>query len=300
MNVDFELYKVFYYVAKNLSFSEAANFLFISQSAVSQAIKLLEEKLQTKLFFRNTKQVKLTREGETLFQYVEQAFNLIKSGERSLKELNYLTKGEVKIGASDTICKHHLLPYFKKFNQLYPQIKIQITNRTSLNCIELLKKGNIDMAVINLPQKENYKHLTVEKLKTVQDVFVAGKNYQHLKNRTVSLKELITYPILVLEKNSVTREFFDNLLEKNGLKITPEIELGSVDLLIDLTKIGLGISFVIKEYVEKELANQELFIINLKEKIPPRYLGIVTNNHLPLPLAAQKFVELMHDKSSNF
>ena len=111
MDINFELYKVFYYVAKHLSFSAAAKDLYISQSAVSQAIKLLEEKLKDKLFVRSTKQVHLSPAGALLFTHVEQAFLFLKLGERNVNELHSLEQGELRIGASDTICKHYLLPY---------------------------------------------------------------------------------------------------------------------------------------------------------------------------------------------
>ena len=292
MDIRFELYKVFYHVAKNLSFTEAASKLFISQSAVSQSIRALEEEMNCKLFNRHTKQVKLTQEGEILFKHVEQAFNFIKAGERSIQEVHSLKQGEVRIGASDTICKYYLLPYLKKFNQLYPRIKIHVTNRTSPVCIELLNKGFVDLSVINVPET-TFKNMTIKKIKTLQDVFIAGKNYSHLLDKQFFLKDLEEYPLLLLEKNTVTRDFFDAWAKEKGVNITPEIELGSVDLLIELAKIGLGISFVSQEYIWRELKDQEVFILNVKEEIPKRSLGIITHNNIPLPAAARKFVELL-------
>lgn len=293
MDISFELYKVFYYVAKNLSFSEASARLFISQSAVSQAIKQLEKKMDCRLFIRNTKQVKLTQEGEILFRHVEQAFNFIKAGERGISDVHSLKHGDVRIGASDTICKYYLMPYLKEFNRLYPQIKLRVTNRTSPVCMELLKKGSVDVSIVNIPAGGADKNLQVKKVRTIQDVFVAGNSFAHLKDRPVALKELERYPLLMLEKNTTTRVFIDALLEKKGVHITPEIELGSVDLLIELAKIGLGISFVVKDYVEKELAGKDLFILNINEEIPKRHLGIMTNKNVPVPVAAQKFIELL-------
>ncbi|WP_227764783.1 LysR family transcriptional regulator [Zhaonella formicivorans] len=296
MSINFELYKVFYYVAKHLSFSEASNQLYISQSAVSQAIKSLEENLGCKLFMRHTKQVKLTQEGEILFKHVEQAFNFLKAGERSISEVHSLQRGEVKIGASDTICKYFLLPSFKKFNELYPNITIRVTNRTSPACLELLQKGLVDVSIINLPEKETYRNISFTKIKAIHDVFIAGKKFEYLKHKTLSLKDLEKYPLLMLEKHSVTRTFFDNFLRKNNVFITPEIELGSVDLLIEMAKIGLGIAFVSKEYIARELQKEEVFILNLKEEVPERYLGIAANASIPLPAAAQKFAELLGHK----
>lgn len=293
MDINFELYKVFYYVAKDLSFSSASHNLFISQSAVSQSIKTLEEKLDCKLFFRSTKQVKLTPEGALLFQHIEQAFNFIKTGERALQEVHSLKKGEIRIGASDTICKHYLLPYFKAFNELYPSIKIQVTNRTSPRCMELLHKGSLDLIVVNIPQNLDLKNFQIRKVKDIQDVIIAGEAFQHLTTEALSLDALATYPILMLEKQSTTRRFLDDYFKEKNVSITPEIELGSVDLLVELTKIGLGLSFVVKEYIEDSLATGEVFILKLQEEIPTRQVGVLTHSNLPLSLAAEKFIELL-------
>jgi len=297
MDINFELYKVFYYVAKSLSFSEASEELFITQSAVSQSIKLLEEKLKCKLFFRNTKRVKLTREGTILYGHIEQAFNYIKSGERTLEEMNSLGQGEIRIGASDTICKYYLMPYIKSFNHTYPNIKIHLTNRTSPKCIELLKKGSVDLSVINIPEKCSYSKILVKNTKSIKDVFIANDNFKELKGRKVSLKELENYPLIVLEKNSTTREFFDNLMEKHDVSIKPEIELGSVDILVEMAKIGLGIAFVPDECVNQQLTKGDIFVLDIKEGVPNRNLGFLVHSNIPLPLAASKFVELLEGKS---
>ncbi len=293
MDVNFELYKVFYEVARGLSFSAASARLYISQSAVSQSVKLLEEKMKCTLFTRNTKQVKLTQEGEILFKHVEQAYNFIKAGERSISEVQSLKKGEIRIGASDTICKHYLLPHFEKFNRMYPDIKIHVTNRTSPKCLELLKNGSADVVVVNLPGTGMDKNLQIKKIKTIQDVFIAGQVFADLRDKQIGLKDLQRYPMLMLEKSTTTRNFIDSFLESRGINIIPEIELESVDLLIELAKIGLGISLVVRDYIKKELADGEVFVLNIKEKIPQRNLGVVTNGHVPVPVAAERFIELL-------
>jgi len=293
MDINFELYKVFYYVAKHLSFSEAANDLYISQSAVSQAIKLLEEKLKDKLFVRSTKQVHLSPAGALLFTHVEQAFLFLKLGERNINELHSLEQGELRIGASDTICKHYLLPYFKKFNQLYPKIKLNVTNRSSPVCTELLAKGLVDISVVNLDPSNSYYKMTVSKRKNLHDVFIASSTFKHLHNHQLTLEDIATLPLLTLEKNTTTRCFLDSIFLKQNILFQPEIQLGSVDLLIELAKIGLGIAFVSREFIQQELADNQLFTLTLTTEIPPRELGIITHDCLPVPLAAQKFIELL-------
>lgn len=292
MDINFELYKTFYFVARRLSFSGASAELYISQSAVSQAIKQLESKLGCRLFFRHTKQVRLTPEGQVLFQYVEQAVNLIKAGERYLNDLSALTQGEVRIAATDTICKYYLLPYFKQFVRQYPQIKLRVTNRSSPECLELLKTGSVDVIVINLPEQGLPPGFRVLFRKTFHDCFVAGPGWETLKGLELSLSDLQEYPLLLLEPNSTTRDFLDTLLRQHSVTLRPEIELDSVDLLVEMVRVGLGITFVSKDYIARELAAGRLFTLKILQDIPERSLGVVVRDNLPLPAAARKFTEL--------
>ncbi|MFZ5968752.1 MAG: LysR family transcriptional regulator substrate-binding protein, partial [Bacillota bacterium] len=187
----------------------------------------------------------------------------------------------------------YLMPHIKKFNETYPNIKIHLTNRTSPKCIELLRNGSVDLSVINIPEKCNYHNIAVRRTKAIKDVFIANDRFAELKNRTVSLKELEKYPLLVLEKHTTTREFFDALMEKSGASIRPEIELGSVDILIEMARIGLGVAFVPDECIKDVLSEDEIFVLNIKEEIPERSLGFLTHANIPLPIAASKFVELL-------
>lgn len=207
--------------------------------------------------------------------------------------MSSLVSGEIKIGASDTICKYYLMPYFKSFNEKYPGIKIKVTNRTSPKCIELLKNGSVDFSVINIPQSTDIPQLEFRKSKAVKDVFVAGTNYSHLKNKQLSLKELEQLPLLVLEKNTITREYFDSLIKSQGLNLIPDVELGSIDVLMDMARIGLGAAFVPDVCAEAAASRGEIFILNMKENMPERYMGTVTHKNIPLSLAAAKFLEML-------
>lgn len=295
MDINFELYKIFYYVAKNLSFSQASSSLFVSQSAVSQGIKALEDKMGCQLFFRSTKQVKLTKEGEVLFGHIEQAFNFIKSGERNIAEMHSMVQGEIRIGASDTICKYYLLPYLQKFHAMYPNIKIHITNRTSPKCIALLQNGSVDFSVVNLPNSPLSSGFDTYIVENIEDVFIGGRTFSYLKEQKLSIRELIHYPLLLLEKRTSTREFFEKFIGSHRLQVIPEIELGSIDLLVEMTKIGLGISFVMKSCIKQELAREEVFILPLEESVPKRNIGIVVHKNIPLPIAANTFIRLCTD-----
>ena len=289
MDINFDLYKVFYQVATSGSFSEAAAKLFISQSAVSQAIKNLEQRLGSQLFMRQTRHLQLTQEGELLLTHVGQAYNLIKAAETKLSEMQNLETGVIRIGASDTVCRYYLLPYLERYSRNYPKIKIQFLNRTSPQLMEALKEGIIDFTIVTLPISEE--NVTVQELITVTDVLVSSGRFNALKGRKITWEELALYPILLLEKNSATRRNFDNFLKRQGIRIVPEIELESVELLVEFAKIGLGIAHVVKESVIDSVKEGELFIVATQQVLPQRQLGIITSKNMPLSRAGKKFVE---------
>lgn len=291
MDINYELYKVFYYVARTLSFSEASKQLYISQSAVSQSIKVLEKKLGQSLFIRSTKRVQLTPEGEILFKHIEPAMNLIRQGENQLLEANTLNGGQLRIAASDTICRYFLVPYLKKFHSAHPNVHIKVTNSTSINCAHILENGQVDFIITNFPNSGLSNALNIRPIKEFRDVFVANADYSLLKDKALSLKELLEYPIMMLDRKSTTSEFLHSMFQKSQLDLVPEIELSSNDLLIDLARIGLGIAFV-PDYCIPE-GEKELFILNLEEELPSRKLVVAYNESLPISQAAKQFMDIL-------
>ncbi len=291
MDINFELYKIFYHVAKNNSFSDAAAKLHVSQSAVSQAVKNLEAKTGSQLFFRKTREIKLTPEGELLFKHIEQAYNFIKTAENKLLESQNLVNGEIRIGVSDTICKYYLIDKIDKFIKKHPKVKIQVINRTSHQIQSILQEGKIDFGIVTLPVHE--KGIAVENFKYVEDIFVASNRFIELKGKEVSLKELSEYPLLMLDRNSSTRRNIDFFAQKKGINLIPEIELESIDLLLEFAKIGLGIAHVLKESASSFIDKNELFKVELKEKLALRKLGIITMKNVPVSRTSAEFTKFL-------
>lgn len=287
MDINYELYKVFYYVATTLSFSEASKQLFISQSAVSQAIKALEKKLEQTLFIRSTKRVQLTPEGEILLRHIEPAMNLIKRGETQLTE-SATTGGQIRIGASDTICRYFLVPYLERFHKEFPNAHIKVTNQTSTKCVELLESGQVDLIVCNYPNPNLSHQHNYKTILNFRDIFVANDSFSELSDTKTSFRELLNYPILMLERHSATSQFLHDLFQKYQLDLVPEIELSSNDLLIDLAKIGLGIAFIPDFCLPED--SKELFKVDTEEELPVRQLVIAYNNHVPVSKAVQEFM----------
>ena len=291
MDINYELYKVFYHVAITLSFSEASKQLFISQSAVSQSIKVLEKKLNQKLFIRSTKRVQLTPEGEILFKHIEPAMNLIKQGENQLLEAHTLNGGQLRIGASDTICRYYLVPYLNKFHKQFPHVHIKVTNQTSIACASLLEHGQVDFIVVNYPNSALSSTHIPRVINEFHDVFVANRQYFPLDGREVSLASLQKYPILKLDRKSTTSEFLHAMFQRSHLDLVPEIELSSNDLLIDLARIGLGIAFVPDFCIPAD--DKDLFVVKLKEELPKRQMVVAYNERMPLSQTAKQFMSML-------
>lgn len=296
MDINFELYKIFYHAADSGSFSKAAERLHITQSAVSQSIRNLEERTGQILFSRKARKISLTAEGAVLFKHIEQAYNFIKAGENRLNELKNLESGIIRLGAGDTVCKYFLVPILEKFIKIYPNVKLNVINRTSSQLIALLKGGLLDLCIVTLPVDDP--DVDVHGFRQVEDVFIASTRFKELRGRDVSLAELCGYPLMLLQDASRTRKNLDSFLSARSIHVKPEIELESIDLLVDFARIGLGVSHVLKESALASINKGDLFIVKTIEKLPKRKLGTAIVKNVPLPHAAAvlaKMLETVHD-----
>lgn len=289
--MNLELYRAFSAVAAAGNISKAAEQLYISQPAVSRAIKQLEELLECPLFFRTSKGVQLTPEGELLYRYIKQAFDYIFIAEKKLGEVKSLLSGELRIGASDTLCKYYLAPYLKLFNTLYPAIKICVVSPTTPRIIELLKAGRLDFGIVNLPLEDA--QIAQKAVMSIQDCFVGGAKYRHLSYQMQHLEEIVRFPLLLLEKECNSRRFIDQYFKQNQLEVCPDFELGNYDLLLHFARNDFGIACVIKNFVQPELNQENLFEIKPIAKIPPRHIGVVWLKEVPLSAAAKELISLL-------
>jgi len=287
--INLELYRCFYTVARLGSLTAAAKELFVTQPALSQSILRLEEQLGGRLFVRTSKGMSLTPEGNAVFEYVEKGLNMFGLAQNSFEESKNLISGTIRIGASDTLCRHFLLKYIRKFHEEYPYVKISVTNRTTNETIDLLKAGSVDVAFINLPVSQN--GLVVRNLLELHDCIVSSR--ENLPRKTVSKQELSKMPLIMMERLSNTRRYFDKYMQTLGVVIQPEIELGSFDLVVEFAKAGIGYGCVTKEFIGDELENSNLFEIETAFKIPPRAIGCATLPDIPPSFAAGKFLEFI-------
>ena len=290
--ISLDTYKIFCAVARSGNMSSAAKELFISQPAVSMAVKQLEERLGGQLLVRTPKGVRLTPEGRVLFNYLDMAFNMVKTAEHKYFELANLEKGEVRIGASDVVISGYLMPYIEKFSKAYSDIRIKVVNKTTYESLELLKRGVIDMCFVNLPIEVG-DDMEITKCVRIHDCLIGGTKYRELAETGVKLSELSNYPLLLLEDMSNTRKQLDRFAAENGIFFKPIIELASYDLLIQFARINLGLTFIIREFDNSSIDGENIFEIPVEPQLPQRYVGLVMLKNAALSFAARRFVELL-------
>ncbi|MCD8028168.1 MAG: LysR family transcriptional regulator [Erysipelotrichaceae bacterium] len=288
MSIKLEQYKIFNEAASTLSFSLAAKNLYISQSTVSQTIRILEEELNTQLFIRQPKGVTLTKEGEVLHQQIAVALSLINTAENQIKNYQELTYVQLSIGAGDTISENYLMEYLVQFKKLYPHVTIQMVNRTSREIIDLLKSGQIEIGFINMPIYDEA--ITMKECLQVHDIFVSKHQDEHV----YTLQELVKEPLILLERSSNSRKYVDSYFASQGILLKADIELGSYALLLEATKNQLSFASVIREFSLKELHQQEIYEVKLNQPIPQRNIGYAYLSRKTLTPAALKFIELLN------
>ncbi|MCI8390873.1 MAG: LysR family transcriptional regulator [Roseburia sp.] len=296
MDINLEYYKIFYFVAQYGSITAAAGHLSITQPAVSQAIRHLEEALSCVLFVRTSKGVRLTREGEMLFSYIRRGYEMILSGERRLAEMLSLGEGEICIGASDMTLQFYLLPYLERFHEKYPGIRVTVTNAPTPETIRHLADGKIDFGIVSTPMVSRHPLKTVP-VRKIQDVFVAGARFLDLKDRTLNYKALENLPVMCLEGSTSTRTYVDGFLEREGVRLRPEFELATSDMLIQFAVRNLGIASVVEDFARGYLERGELFRLRFDHEIPKREFCIVSDERIPMSAAASGLMRMLPGES---
>ena len=294
--VNLELYRVFYTVAKCGSLTKAAEELYISQPAVSQAIKQLETQLGGKLFNRTHKGMELSETGgKQIYPIVEQALKLFASAESKYAEFKDTATGVVRICASDTVATHFLLPFIKEYHQKYPDVNLMLQNGTSSETIELLKNNKGDIGFVNLPIDDSDINLS-NTVMQLHDTFVASEKFKELTDGVVDLKRLQDYPLLMLELSTATRQAIVSFAHSQGVHLHPEIELASLELMTELAKNGIGIACIPREFVWHELEEGSLKEIVTSPALPTRAIGLALPKNQDLTFAVKEFIKMIGDK----
>ncbi|MBP5242712.1 MAG: LysR family transcriptional regulator, partial [Clostridia bacterium] len=291
--VNLDLYRIFYKVAKCGSLTKAADELYISQPAVSQAIKQLENQLGTPLFNRTHRGMELSvNGGAVIIKDVERALELLDEAENKLSDLKNTATGTILIGASDTIFEYFLAEKLVEYHKKFPAVKFELLSDISPKTVEQLKSNKCDIGFLNLPIPEDDDIIISSDVKYLNDVFVANERFAELKGRTVPLRELDKYPLLLMDTSTVSRRAITNFARSLGIDFKPVIEVSSWDLMKRLAKNGMGIGCIPREYAQRELLEkQSLFEINTEPSLPVRSVGVALPKGVPISYALREFLK---------
>ena len=288
MNVDLELYRVFYAVAKHKHMTKASEELHISQPAISQSIKKLEDQLGGTLFLRSNKGMGLTEEGKMFYEYVKGALELINNAENEFTSFKDLSKGEIKIGCSTTLTKLVLMNALKDFHLDYPNININITNDLTSNLINDLKLGKLDFVIFN---ESNIKetNLNLEKIKELKQGFIYNPEFYN--DNINNFEDLNNVPLILQKEESNSRKLLDYIALQNNVKLIPKMEVVSQELITEFTNIGLGIGFAIIDLAKRNYKN--IKELNINKKIPNINIYLATNKSVSLTFASKMFIKYL-------
>ena len=294
MRTNLELYKVFYYVAKNKNITQAANELMISQPAVSKSIKVLERDLNTVLFNRNKDGVSLNNAGEIVYDKIKKAIELIISAEEDLTSLNNMEQGTINIGAGNTIMQRYLMPYIKEFHELYPNINVIVHTVVTEELIKRAEVGLVDIVFTHLPNNVP-DTFEIVKLKKLHDIFVVNKDSKYI-DKTIGKRDLSKLPLVLLPYNASNRKNFNKFCISNNIVINPLMEIGNDLIIEDCAQNGLGVGLVVREYVQNKLDNKELFELNTSFNIQEKDLVCLVETSRINNIVIKRFIELLTKK----
>ncbi len=286
--MNYEYYKIFYYVGKHKNITRAAVELYSSQPAVTRAIQNLETELGCRLFVRTKNGVEFTHEGQTLFDYVRIAHMQIMKGENEINHAISAESGTIYIGTTVTALHNFLFDILDDFHLKHPNVKLKINTASNNGTIERLKNGIVDVAFVSTPFHAS-KNLNTVKVRSFNDILIAGNSFSKLKDKTLELSELKNYPFVCLRHSMQLRQFIDEFFTENDLAVTPDIEADSADLLIPMIAHNFGLGFVPQGMAERAIARGEVFRIPLEKELPERAICMITDPHHPQTNASREF-----------
>lgn len=273
--INLNLYKIFYEVALSESISDASKKLFITQSAVSKAIKKLEEDLNTNLFYRNNKGVKLTDKGKELLFYVEEAFNNLVTAERTMIESQTLNKGKIAIGVPSQIGSFYIFEDITNFHKKYPNIEITIISKTTTQLLKLLEQHEIDFIIDTSPINAKIDNIVIKPLIEVNNCFVIKTDSSISIDEIKSISDLVNYPLVLPIKGTDNRKQLDKIFEKNNIELNNVINIHTSEMIVGAVKKDLGIGYIIYDVIKDNVENGEFKTLNIKEKLPKITINLI-------------------------
>ena len=289
MYVDWEYYKIFYYVAKYQNFTRAARVLGNNQPNITHAMNRLESQLNCVLFIRSNRGVTLTPEGELLYSRIASAAVQIQDAEEELSATATLEHGAISISTTETALNIYLSEKLRAFHTEYPGIRLRISNHSTPQAIQALENGLVDFAVVTSPV-EIRKPLHKIPIFPFQEILIGGSKYASLSAEPHHLGELSEYPFISLAKDTGTRELYAEYFLNHSLAFHPDMEAATTDQILPMVEYNLGIGFYPEELARDALKSRTVCRIPLIEEAPKREICLIINPRQHQNAAAKELI----------
>lgn len=268
-NVNLNLYRIFCKVAQSKSYSEAAEKLGLSVPNVSKQISSLEEQLDLKLFNRESKGVTLTIDGQELYEIVNKSISSFDFAEKMAKDKNNMESGCIKIGCPSHFTNYFLMEKIERVKKDFPKLNVEIVCEVDMNkMLELLQNHKIDFAIVDA--EINNSRVEVQELLTINNIFVSKAPL-----KISNIKELEDLNCILNLKNTKATQQLKEILEKNNVYLNENMMCDATEIRVDAVKRNMGIAYVIKEAVKKEIEQKELYEVELPIELPSIKLNLI-------------------------
>ncbi|MGD8226673.1 MAG: LysR family transcriptional regulator [Desulfobacteraceae bacterium] len=254
--------RAFYQAAKHLSFSEAANALYVTQPAVTAQVKAFETHCELKLFKKKAGKLYLTEEGKTIYKYALKVFDNEKDIEIAVEEMKKLKRGALRVGTARTYARYFMPFLISRFRQTYPKVKIHLDEGSSSEMVQSLVDLKNEIAIIakgNENRKVTFIPFSQEEL-----VLILSPKHKLARRRFIPFQQMAEEPIIMKEKGSGTRKLVDELFSMNNCDPNILMETSDAEMIKLLIQRGEGISFLVKESVARELKKKKLRTVPVK------------------------------------
>ncbi len=290
-----EYYRTFFAVATFRHITRAAEYLCVSQSAVSQSVIKLEQELGCRLFVRSRRGLTLTAEGEALYSHIQHALQEIYTGENIVSRLTSLKSGELQIGATETSLRFFVLDKIRAFKKSYPDIRISIRGTTTTDVCRNLQDAELEVAFLISPVPAGF-NFHLQQISKIQDIPVVSSEFPIDFSQVYSPMDLQNYPIIATSQGNTVRQYIDSWFTDSGVMPEYVFTVGAMGLMPPLLLSGLGIGFVAENYVREDIREGRLVQLKTTSLPEKRSLYIATNPQTALSSAAREFIRLFNSE----
>jgi DNA-binding transcriptional LysR family regulator len=268
-------------IATEKNFTKAAEVLYVSQPSLSKQIKTLEKNLDILLINRESNRISLTENGKVFLQYSERILALCEESCRALIDLKNGDRGNLTVGASQTIGTYLMPRVLALFAQNHPQIDLKVQVNSTRIIAKNVRNREIDIAVVGgeIPD-ELKKNLTVEHFVEDELSLIISKSHPFAKKKKINKDDLYHLNFITLNSNSTIRKFIDNILIQNQIETKQFkiiMQLNSIEGIKTAVSLGLGAAFVSSSAIEKEIELETIEILTIENIKITRPLSIISN-----------------------